>query len=89
MLYLTYLFSGILMFVFSFVFKIKASGHACGFAGPVAMLAYQLGPRYLVLAVLLIAVYASSVILKRHTLPQLALGSVLPIVSMFIAIALV
>ena len=78
--YLTYLVSGILVAVFSYAIKIKGSGHACGAAGPIAMLVWQVSPWYLLGgAVLLAAVFWCSLTLKRHTWPQLFLGSAFPV----------
>ncbi len=87
-LYLTYLISGVLTAVCSFVFKFKASGHACGIAGPIAMLVYRLGAIYLIAAVVLFAVYKTSLTLKRHTLSQLISGSAVPVAAMFISIVI-
>ena len=39
-IYLDYLISGVLIAVFNKLFHLKASGHACGIVGPVAMLVY-------------------------------------------------
>lgn len=47
-IYLTYLFSGFLIFLFSKVSKVKASGHACGVAGPISILVYFLGAEFLI-----------------------------------------
>ncbi len=88
-LYLTYLFSGVLTAFFSFVLKFKASGHTCGVAGPIAMLVYRLGPQYMLLTFALAAVFVTSINLKRHTLSQLISGSIVPVVAMFISIAIV
>ena len=40
MIYLEYLLCGIAMLVINKAFHLKASGHACGIVGPVAMLYY-------------------------------------------------
>ena len=53
-LYLTYLLSGVAIAFSSFVLKKKSSGHACGIAGPVALLAYYVHPLYLLGLLLLL-----------------------------------
>ena len=46
---LTYLFSGILIYIFSIILNIDASGHSCGFIGPVVFLAYNVSWWFLLL----------------------------------------
>lgn len=84
-IYLTYLFSGLFIFIFSKIIRIKASGHACGVAGPIAMLVYLISPWFLFAILILGATYIASLRMKRHTLPELILGSFLPIVAMLLA----
>lgn len=93
-LYLTYLLSGALIFVFSKIIKVKASGHACGVAGPIAFSAYIYGPfayaPVLIFGLPLLAlVYAASLGMKRHKISELLLGTAIPIVSMLLAILIV
>lgn len=88
-LFLTYLLSGVFTAICSFAFKFKASGHACGVSGPAAMLVHYLGAPYIVGFALLIAVFISSIKLKRHTIAQLFGGSVIPILSMYAALLIV
>ena len=76
-LYLTYLASGLLVALFSYAVHIKGSGHAAGVAGPTALLIFLLGPWYALGFVILALVYWCSLVLKRHTLSQLILGSIL------------
>ena len=83
-IYLTYLISGTLVALFSFVFKIKGSGHASGVAGPIAMLVWQLSPWFLLAGLLLCAVFWCSLKLKRHTWPQLWLGSAFPVLAILL-----
>ncbi len=87
-LYLTYLLSGIAIAFSSFVLKKKSSGHACGIAGPVALLAYYIHPLYLLGLLLLLPVGYASLKMKRHTLPQLIFGSVIPILCLFASLLL-
>ncbi len=83
-MYFTYLFSGLFTALFS-IFGFKASGHACGTSGPAALLTFCASPVYLPLFCLLIPVYKSSLKLKRHTVSQLVVGTVIPIVALAIA----
>lgn len=87
--YLVYLFSGILIFILNKVIKIKASGHACGVAGPVSYLVYFLGWYALSGIAVLALVYWASVRMKRHTLKQLIAGSVIPVAALVISILIV
>ncbi len=87
-IYLTYLFSGTLTGIFSFGFNIKASGHACGVAGPIAALCYFISPFYAIGIILLIPVYSSSIILKRHTPLQLLIGTAIPVICLLISVLL-
>ena len=87
LIYLTYFISGILIALFSFAIKFKASGHACGVSGPIAMLIHLLGPIYALGYILLAVVFWASIKLKRHTWPQLIGGSVIPVITMLILIS--
>ena len=80
-----YLLCGICIFISDKVFKFKSSGHACGIVGPIAMLVY-LG-LYIPAAVgvlISVPVYIASVKTKRHTVPQLIVGSLIPILMLVI-----
>lgn len=85
-LFSTYLLSGILTALSTFILKIKSSGHACGVSGPAAVLSYYLSPWFLLSYLLLIPVFWSSLRLGRHTVPQLISGSVIPVICLFISI---
>lgn len=82
----TYFVSGLLIFVSSFILKNNASGHMCGVSGPVAMLFYALGGKWIVAFILLVLVGWSSLYLKRHTFVQLIRGTLIPIVALLISI---
>ena len=85
-IYLCYLFSGALIVLFNKLFGFKASGHACGVAGPVAMLLYLGHPLgYLGIPVLAL-VWISSLTIGRHTNSQLIGGTAIPVVSLGIAV---
>lgn len=84
--YLEYLLCGVAMLVLNRIFKIKASGHACGIIGPVILLLYfRLCIPAAIGLVLTLPVYSSSLKTKRHTASELAVGSVIPIVAIFFA----
>ncbi len=87
-LYLTYLLSGVAIAFSSFVLKKKSSGHACGIAGPVALLAYYIHPLYILGLLLLLPVGYASLKMKRHTLPQLISGAVIPVVCLLASTAI-
>lgn len=85
-LYSTYLLSAILIFVFSFIFKINASGHMAGIAGPIAVVIYYFSNYYLLLCLLLMPIIWSSLKLKRHSHQELVLGTFIPIIALIISI---
>lgn len=87
-IYLTYLFSGIAIAIFSKFTPIKASGHACGIAGPVAAGTYFLGPWALTGVIIYTLVFVSSVRMKRHTVPEFLAGGLIPILALFAAVAI-
>lgn len=84
--YLTYLLSGVITALFSFLFHIKASGHACGVSGPITVMSIFCSPLFALGYALLIPVYRSSLLLKRHTPFQLILGTATPIVCLAISV---
>lgn len=68
-------FAGYLL-VFNKVFKLKASGHACGVIGPVLMMTYfKLYIPVAVCALFAIPVFIAGVHTKRHTMMQLLGGA--------------
>ena len=83
--YLTYLISGALLILFNKGFKIKASGHAGGFAGPLTVAICLLGPWYYIGLSILVLVFWASLVMKRHTLPQLIIGSFIPVAAFFVS----
>ena len=72
----TYLLSVLILTFFNQVLHIKASGHACGTAGPIAIFAFVFG-HWAILAgiVLYAAIFWASVCLKRHTPAEFLLGT--------------
>lgn len=88
-IYLTYFLSGVGVFVFNKLFHIRASGHACGVAGPVALLVYFFGAPALGGLLLLALVFYASLQMKRHTLAQLIIGSFLSVCALLVSAFLV
>lgn len=86
-IYMEYLLSGIGMLLLNKVFKIKASGHACGIVGPVIMCLYfGLYLPAMIGAALILPVYISSVRTGQHTIPQLFGGSTIPAFVLFFSV---
>lgn len=88
-IYLTYLFSGISLVLLNKVFKIKASGHACGVAGPIFSLIYFLGPWVLFGIFILAAVYWASLRMGRHDKSELLIGTTVPTYALLLAFLIV
>ncbi len=85
LMYLVYLISGILIFIFNKILKIKASGHACGVVGPIVYLGYFYKSYALLGIPLIFIVYYSSIKMKRHSIKELLYGSILPIIAFIIS----
>ncbi len=89
-IYLEYLLCGVGMLLLNKVFKIKASGHACGIVGPVILLLYfGLYIPAIIGTALIVPVYISSIRTKQHTASQLIVGSIIPAVVLCIVHLLV
>lgn len=73
--YLTYLISGLLIILFNKGLKIRASGHACGVAGPIFVALFFWGPWVLSGLAVLASVFWASLHMKRHTWAELLTGS--------------
>ena len=86
LIYLTYFLSGIGILLFNKVFKIRASGHACGIVVPILILTYFIGRKALISIVAILLVYWASIKMKRHTALQLLWGSVIAIFAMIMAL---
>lgn len=85
LIYLDYLLSGILIAVFNKLFHLKASGHACGIVGPIAMLVYfGLFIPAAIGALLTVLVFISSIKMKRHTFLQLVGGSAITVSALLL-----
>lgn len=88
-IYLTYLLSGISLVLLNKVFKIKASGHACGVAGPIFSLIYFIGPWLLFGMLILAAVFWASLSMKRHNKSELFIGTTVPTYALLLAVLIV
>lgn len=86
LIYMVYFISGVMILLFNKVLKIKASGHACGVAGPLAYLAYFLGAYALIGLPVMALVYLASLKMKRHKLSELLTGSVIPCAALGISL---
>ncbi len=78
-IYLEYLLSGGLILLFNKCFHVKASAHACGVAGPCALLLHFHVPALIPGIAALALTWWASLKMKRHTASQLAGGTVIPV----------
>lgn len=78
----TYLFSGITLAVCTLL-HCKASGHTCGCSGPIALLAMFVSPWFLLGYPLLTPIVWASKKLGRHSMGQLVVGAIIPVVMLF------
>lgn len=74
-LYLSYLFSAVILAFINKVLRFKASGHACGITGPIIALNFIVGIKMLWMFILIPLVMWSRLVLKRHDLKQLISGA--------------
>ena len=85
LIYLEYLLSGMMILLFNKCFHRKISGHACGIFAPIVLFIYF--NLYICAAIgiaIAVFVYISSLQTKRHTLPQLVGGSIVPFAVLFL-----
>lgn len=76
-----YLLSGITILLCNRFFRLRASGHAAGVGAVIGLLTLTGHPGTLVATLpLLFLVFWSSIAAKRHTLPQLIGGTLIPVV---------
>ena len=82
MLFLTYLFSVILLSFFNKLLRIRASGHATSVTGPIGFLSVSLGGWFVPLCALAFgAILWASLQIKRHTASEFVLGALICILS--------
>lgn len=79
----TYLISGLCIGLTTLL-HFKASGHACGCSGPLAMLTVFVSPWFLCAYPLLTPIFWASKKLGRHSAPQLLVGTLIPIAAMLL-----
>ena len=86
-LFLSYVISIVLLLMLNAGLHFRASGHACSMTAPAVLLTWKLHPLMLIPSALLIAaVYRSSLKLSRHTLPQLLAGSAISLLACAISV---
>lgn len=79
-IYLDYLISGLLVVIINKIFHLRASAHACGIIGPMALLCYFGLPWALIPGLILyFSAMWASIKMKRHTLPQFIGGAIIPL----------
>lgn len=88
-IYLAYFLSGLSLALINKLSKVKASGHACGVAGPIVMSIYLLGGYTWFFILLIPIVFWSRLIMGRHTIQELILGSLVPILGTFLSVAII
>lgn len=78
-LFLSYLASGALLAFVNAALKFRASGHACGFAGPLTYLAKFVGPGPVLIcaALALPIIYWARIRTGRHSLRELVSGTII------------
>lgn len=88
-IFITYLLSGLSLFIINKIFHYKASGHACGVAGPVGVLIWFMGANIagaltLVFGLaLLLAAFWSTLKTHAHTALQFVCGGIIPIIFFY------
>lgn len=88
LLLLTYFFTGFALTLFNLL-HIKASGHACGFVGPFVLLMYCSRFYFWYLLIILPFVYWARLKMKRHTVSELAVGTLVGIIVPLVSLGLV
>lgn len=78
-IYLEYLLSGAILLVLNKCLHLKASGHACGVAGPMVLLFYFDIKAVIPGLCIMVLTWWASLHMKRHTLSQLLGGTVIPV----------
>lgn len=76
-IFLSYFWSGLILLLVNGVFKFRASGHACGVAGPLALVIRFARLGGLLFSLVLPLIFWSRLKMRRHTLPELLVGSLI------------
>ena len=88
-IFITYLLSGLSLFIINKLFHFKASGHACGVAGPIGVTVWLMGANLagaltLILGIaLLLAAFWSTLKTHAHTALQFVCGGIIPIIFFY------
>lgn len=77
MIFTSYLVSGGILALVNSMTKLKASGHACGVAGPFVVLFYLLGIKVWYIILTLIPVFWARIAMGRHSLKELISGAMI------------
>lgn len=86
-IFVGYMLALIMLLIFNKIFKLKASGHACGILGPLLYTVYFLGFLWLIPCLIAaIAVIWASVYRKSHTPKELMLGGLCACVGFFVGL---
>lgn len=81
-IYITYFISIVVLFFINKVLKVRASGHMTSITGPLVGLVYFIGFHALIPCIIFyILVFWSSYYLKRHTVKEMILGTLIVITS--------
>lgn len=82
-----YLLALVALLIFNKLFKLRASGHACGIFGPLLYAVYFLGALWIIPCIIIAAaVVWASVYRKSHTPKELALGALCACVGFFVGL---
>ncbi len=85
-IYFTYFNSIIILTFINKVLKVRASGHLTSITGPLVGLTYFMGPLLIIpSAIFYLLVFVSSLKLKRHTVKEMILGTLVVLVSFGLA----
>lgn len=84
-LFMVYLVAGVLLSFTNFIIGKKASGHACGVAGPITFMAFVFGPKVGLAFFLMPVIFWSRLKLQRHSVSELVLGTLIGIMATIIS----
>lgn len=89
LIYCTYFVAALILSIFNFVFRKKASGHACSIVAPIIiLLLYSLYWWAILFLVMGFISIWSSLYLKRHLPKELVLGACCSIISVLLSVVL-
>ncbi len=86
-IFFAYFLSGLVLSSTNAIIKFKASGHACGVSGPLALLFYFFSYRIWPAVLILPLVFWARLQLKRHTIRELFSGTFIGVIYTLIVIA--